>query len=270
MNCACGHDHHRPPGQDAVPDDALPLRLAAPMVALNGRLICQDAGQMLTALTLLPEHVRLSRQEKGCLRFDMWQDEDPLVWHLAELFVNDEAYGAHQARTQSSEWGRASITLGREFRRAHVEPHLRSETRADHDRLDDLLQAAFGGTQEARLLRHLREDGDLSLSLLAEAAGCVLGHVALSPLQAEARAFALAPVAVRPGAQGLGIGRTLISEALAWAGDAAVVVLGDPGFYGPFGFGPAPLESPWAGPHLQIRGQLPPGSTITHARAFGG
>ena len=270
MSCACGHDHHRPPGQEAVAGDAIPLRLPAPMVALSGRLVCLDAGQMLTALTLLPEHVRLSRQEPGCLRFDMWQDEDPLVWHLAELFVNDEAYAAHQARARDSEWGHASIALGREFRRAHVEPHLRAEKRADHDQLDDLLQAAFEGPDEARLLRRLREDGDLALSLVAEAAGCVLGHAGLSPLKAEAPAFALAPVAVRPGAQGLGIGRTLISEALAWAGDAAVVVLGDPRFYGPFGFGPARLDSPWAGPYLQIRGHLPPGSAITHAQAFSG
>lgn len=271
MSCACGHDHHRPgQGDDRLPEGAVPVHLDAPMVALQGRLICADAAQMMVALSLLPDHIRQSREEPGCLRFEMWQDEDPLVWHLSELFASDRAFADHQARTKDSEWGRDSTAIGRDFQRRHVEPHLRAETRADQDLLDGVLAAAFGGPDEARLLRALRADGDLSLSLVAEAAGCLLGHVALSPLEAERPALALAPVAVVPGAQGLGIGRALVAEALARAGDAAVVVLGDPAYYGRFGFRAAELESPYAGPHLQILGDLPAGSRIAHARAFGG
>ena len=80
MTCACGH-HHHPRHHHAA--KGTPVALRTPMFGLAGRLICQDAGQMMTALSLLPEHLRLSREEPGCLHFDLWQDEDPLVWHLS-------------------------------------------------------------------------------------------------------------------------------------------------------------------------------------------
>lgn len=269
MSCTCcGHDH---PGQHdlATPAGAAVLQLAQPMVALQGRLICADMGQMMAALSLLPDHLRLSRAEPGCLRFEMWQDEDPMIWHLSELFTSPGAFAAHQARTRASEWGQGSAGMGRDFHQHHIQPHIRPETPADHAALDDLLTAAFGGPDEARLLRALRDDGDLSLSLVAEAAGCILGHVALSPLVAESPAQALAPLAVLPAMQGMGIGTALVRQALAGAGGKAVVVLGDPAYYSRFGFCPADLASPWAGTHLQVRGSLPAGSAVTHARAFG-
>ncbi|MFN3526306.1 MAG: GNAT family N-acetyltransferase, partial [Paracoccus sp. (in: a-proteobacteria)] len=63
MSCACGH--HAP----ATPDSSgAALRLDPAPVALHGRLICADAGQMMTALSHLPDHVDLSRAEPGCLR----------------------------------------------------------------------------------------------------------------------------------------------------------------------------------------------------------
>ena len=264
MSCACGH-HHAPHDHD---EGGIPVALTRPMVALNGRLICADAAQMMTALSLLPGHIEASRAEPGCLRFDLWQDDNPLIWHLAELFADETAFAAHQARTADSAWGRDSAGIGRDFRRREVMPAIRPEAAADRPAIDALLRAAFGGTDEARLVANLREAGDLPVSLLATAGGAILGHIALSPLAAERPALALAPVAVTPGAQGRGIGAALVREALARAGGAAVVVLGDPAYYGRFGFRPADLASPYAGPHLMIRGDLPPGSAIRHAPAF--
>ena len=265
MPCSCGHHHsprhhHDPKGT--------PVALKAPMFGLTGRLICQDAGQMMTALSLLPDHIRLSREEPGCLHFDLWQDEDPLVWHLSELFVDADAFAAHGARTKASDWGRESADFQFQLDRHEVTPVIRRETRQDLDAIDALLHDAFGGDDEARVVRKLRQDGDLALSLVADAAGTLIGQVGMSPLEAEAPAYALAPLSVAPKAQRLGIGAALVHQAVVWAETAAVVVVGAPAYYGPLGFKPADLASPYAGLAMQMIGDLPKGSAIRHAPAF--
>lgn len=266
MTCACGHNHNAEPHE--CDSSGTPIALPAPMIALTGRLICNDTAQMMTALGLLPDHRDLSRAEPGNLRFDLWQDEDPMIWHLSELFRDAAAVAAHQARTADSPWGRDSAAITRDVSRAEVTPALRPEQRGDHDAIDHLLHIAFDGGAEAGLVRRLRADDDLSLSLVAVAAGTIVGHLALSPVGGDRPALALAPVAVHPAAQGLGIGSALIRAALDHAGAAPVVVLGDPAYYSRFGFRPADLTSPYAGPYLQVRGDLPEGATIAHAPAF--
>ena len=264
MTCACGHHHSRHPSVAT----GTPVALPNPMFGLNGRLICVDASQLMTALSLLPEHIALSRAEPGCLHFDLWQDEDPLIWNLSELFVDAEAFAAHGARTADSAWGRESAGFTRDFHRHEVIPVIRRETRRDMDAIDALLHQVFGGGDEAKLVRKLREDGDLSLSLVADAAGTLVGHLSLSPLEAERPAYVVAPLATAPKAQGLGIGGALVREAVSWADTASVVVFSNPDFYGPLGFRPANLSSPYAGMSLQMIGDLPEGSTIRCAPAF--
>lgn len=270
MSCACGHDHAAP-ARGRASDSGTPVALSRPLVALDGHLACADRAQMLAALSLLPDHARLSRAEPGCLHFEVAQDAaNPMIWHLSELFADAGAFAAHQARSIASEWGRGSTGLTRVIDRRDVTAVLRPEVAADHAAIDALLRAAFGGPVEARLVRALRDDGDLALSLLVEAEGVVLGHATLSPLAAASPAYALAPLAVAPRMQGRGLGAALIRETVAWADGHPVVVLGDPAYYGRFGFQPADLASPYAGPGLQIHGPLPAGSTIGHARAFAG
>ncbi|MDB6177008.1 GNAT family N-acetyltransferase [Paracoccus sp. Z330] len=268
MSCACGH--HAPTMTHDCNDAGAAIELDPPLVALEGTLTCTDTAQMMTALSLLPDHMSLSREEPGCLRFDIWQDENPMVWNLSELFVDDLAFEAHQARTAQSDWGRDGTELLRDFDRRQVFPVLREETKNDHDAIDQLLAAAFKGQQEADLVRALRDDGDLALSLVAVGAGQVLGHVALSPISAEQPAYALAPVAVSPKLQSRGIGAALITAALEWAGVKPIVVLGDPAYYGRFGFAPTDLQSPYAGPNLMAVGKLSAGTRIIHAPAFSG
>ena len=270
MTCACGHHHAPAPADHGCRSEGQTIALSQPMIALTGRLICADAGQMMTALSLLPDHMALSRAELGCLRFDLWQDEDPLIWNLSELFTDAEAFAAHQTRTKASTWGRDSTEIARDFAKREILPVLRPETRADHEPIARLLRQAFGGEDEAGLVNALRAAGDLPLSLIADAAGTVIGHVALSPLTGDAKGYALAPVAVAPAMQGRGIGAALIRAALDWANETPVVVLGAPDYYARFGFRPADLTSPYAGPHLQLSGTLPAGAAIHHAPAFSG
>ena len=270
MSCACGHhhDHHHhhadQPGGD-------PVALARPMIGLTGRLICADAAQMVTALTLLPDHVALSRAEPGCLRFDLHQADEPGIWHLSELFSDADAFAAHQARNAASAWGQQSGDLKRDFTRGEAQPVIHPERTADWAAIGDLLRAAFGGGEEAALVAALRRDGDLDLSLVAHHQGTILGHVALSPVAAPFPALALAPVAILPAMQKRGLGGALIRAAQALRPDHTIIVLGDPAYYGRFGFRPVDWDSPYAGPYLQAMGpHLPARATIRHAPAFAG
>ena len=87
----------------------------------------------------------------------------------------------------------------------------------------------------------MRAAGLLTLSLVAESDG-VVGHVAFSPVEVSDGSsgwFGLGPVAVAPLRQGMGIGGTLIEEGLNQLRQrdaAGCVVLGEPGYYGRFGF----------------------------------
>jgi putative acetyltransferase len=103
-------------------------------------------------------------------------------------------------------------------------------------------EAAFGQPDEADMVDGLRA-GEAWLapySLLAEVGGEVVGHVLLSRLSVGgAAALALAPLAVLPGHQSTGVGSALVREVLARAaddGEGFVVVLGNPAYYGRFGF----------------------------------
>ena len=115
---------------------------------------------------------------------------------------------------------------------------------------------AFGRDAEARLVDDLRLARDLVISLVAEEAGEICGHVALSHMKTPPRALALAPVSVLQAKQRQGIGSTLIRRAIERARDGdyeIIFVLGEPDFYKRFGFEKkeaALFRSPFAGPHF--------------------
>jgi putative acetyltransferase len=124
---------------------------------------------------------------------------------------------------------------------------IRNELPRDHEAIQTLVAAAFlnhphSSQGEARLVGALREAGALTLSLVAENAGEVVGHIAFSPVTidgVEQGWYGLGPVAVEPGRQGQGIGRALIEAGLARLaalGAAGCVLVGEPDFYGRFGF----------------------------------
>lgn len=269
-SCSCGshhhHHHHHPVegGQE--------LALPQPLIAVEGRLICADMGQMLLALDLLPDHVAASRAEPGNLRFDLAQTEDPLIWSLNELFTDAAAFAAHRDRTAASRWGQESAAIKRDFHDRAIQPRIRAEATQDQTGIRAVIGRTFGSDAEARLVDMLRDDGDLALSLVADANGLIVGHVALSHVTAPDSPLpllALAPVAVEPRLHGRGIGAALIRAAIAQMPDQGIVVLGDPAYYGRFGFRPVGWDSPYSGPALQALGDgLPDRLTIHHAPAF--
>lgn len=127
-------------------------------------------------------------------------------------------------------------------------PRIREEEPADAEAVRTLLIEAFGGDAEARLVDRLRASNKCLVSLVAEESGRVLGHVLFSPIAIDAGggedkpAIALAPLAVHPAFQRLGIGSALSSAGIAQLRDAGherILVLGDPAYYPRFGFQPA-------------------------------
>ncbi|MDH6575901.1 N-acetyltransferase [Kitasatospora sp. MAP5-34] len=122
----------------------------------------------------------------------------------------------------------------------------RAELPSDAPATRRVHMAAFPGPDEADLVDALRRDPSwlAGLSVVAvDERQLVVGHALLTRLRVgEGQALALAPVAVAPEWQRKGVGRQLVRAALAAAEDAGerlVVVFGDPGYYGRFGFTPA-------------------------------
>lgn len=86
-------------------------------VTLTGWLRCKDAAEAGIVARHLPEHIRLTRAEPGCLAFAVEPTADPLVWRVDESFADAAAFEAHQARTRGSDWFRATGGIQREFQR---------------------------------------------------------------------------------------------------------------------------------------------------------
>ena len=125
--------------------------------------------------------------------------------------------------------------------------HIRQETPTDASAIARTVERAFAGHphsvgNEVAIICGLRTAKALSVSLVADVNGRVRGYVAASPVQVAGRPsswFGLGPVAVDPAVQRQGIGGVLVSECLdrlRSAGASGCVVLGDPAYYGRFGF----------------------------------
>ena len=120
---------------------------------------------------------------------------------------------------------------------------IRVEIGIDAPGIDALLRRTFKRDGEANLVRELREDGLITLGLVAtDDEGHVVGYVAFSPVSIEGEELqwvGLAPLAVDEAYRGQGLARQLVYEGLDSLnefGYAAVVTLGEPELYGRFGF----------------------------------
>jgi predicted N-acetyltransferase YhbS len=124
---------------------------------------------------------------------------------------------------------------------------IRSERPSDAHAIHALTRDAFehaphSSHTEQHIVDALRDAGALAVSLVAEDAGGIIGHVALSPVQLSDGSegwYGLGPISVAPERQGQGVGAALMRaamEALEAMGAAGCVLLGDPGYYGRFGF----------------------------------
>jgi predicted N-acetyltransferase YhbS len=124
---------------------------------------------------------------------------------------------------------------------------LRPESPSDATAIEAVTVATFRDAPHAAhteqyIVAALRRERALTMSLVAELAGEVVGHVAVSPIVLSDGSpgwFGLGPISVLPEHQGRGIGSRLMLEALQRPrarGAAGCVLVGDPRFYTRFGF----------------------------------
>jgi putative acetyltransferase len=123
---------------------------------------------------------------------------------------------------------------------------VRSERSGDIAAIRGVNLAAFETAVEADLVDALRMQASPIVSLVADDAGSIAGHILFSPVtlsgSPDLKIMGLAPMAVVPARQRGGIGSALVSaglDACMRLGFGAVVVLGHAGYYPRFGFVPA-------------------------------
>ena len=161
---------------------------------------------------------------------------------------------------------------------------IRPEAPGDEETIFELTEAAFADMpfsdgDEQHLVTRLRKDGDLTLSLVAEDAERIVGHVAFSPVTISDGTtgwFGLGPVSVWPELHHRGIGGALIKRGIAdmrASGAKGIVLLGSNEYYPRFGFAhDSGLSYPGPPPEyfqaLLLDGDMPQG-VVSYARAFG-
>src|SRR5512137_1225836 len=95
---------------------------------------------------------------------------------------------------------------------------------------------------EQFIIAALRAAQALTVSLVAETAGRVIGHIAFSPVTISDGSpdwYGLGPISVVPELQRQGIGKALMNEGLSRLkalGAKGCALVGDPGYYKRFGF----------------------------------
>jgi putative acetyltransferase len=126
---------------------------------------------------------------------------------------------------------------------------IRSEQAHDIEAITQVTYAAFLGKfsdhpTEHLMVNGLREAGMLTLSLVAEVNGKIVGHAAFSPVTINEQFvdwYGLGPISVAPELQKQGIGSKLILDGLAKLRDLGAkgcVLEGSPAYYERFGFKP--------------------------------
>lgn len=124
---------------------------------------------------------------------------------------------------------------------------IRSETQSDVEAIYNVTKAAFenhphSNHTEQFIVNALRAAGALTVSLVAEVGGKVVGHIAFSPVTISDGGqnwYGLGPVSVLPEFQKQGIGRSLINQGLSLLkalGAKGCVLVGEPKYYERFGF----------------------------------
>ncbi|WP_196137906.1 GNAT family N-acetyltransferase [Aliikangiella sp. G2MR2-5] len=158
--------------------------------------------------------------------------------------------------------------------------NIRKEDPEDIKSIHEVTVAAFveaphTAHTEQFIVKALRESGVLTISLVAEDEGIIVGHLALSPVTISDDTdnwYGLGPISVLPEKQGQGVGSKLMRAAIQELKNIdakGCVLVGDPGFYHRFGFMSVnSLVFPGVPPEyfqvLVLSGSLPKGSVTFH------
>jgi putative acetyltransferase len=125
--------------------------------------------------------------------------------------------------------------------------NIRSETASDIEAISNVTLAAFqnlaiSNHTEQFIIKALRNANALTLSLVAEVDGKVVGHIAFSPItisDGSLNWYGLGPISVLPEYQKQGIGKSLILKGLSVLkdkGGQGCALVGEPNYYKRFRF----------------------------------
>jgi putative acetyltransferase len=157
---------------------------------------------------------------------------------------------------------------------------IRRETDADVSAITEVTVAAFktlaiSNHTEQFIITALRAAKALTVSLVAEVDGRVVGHIAFSPVtisDGSPNWYGLGPVSVLPEYQRQGIGKALIQKGLSRLKDMnaqGCCLVGHPDYYRKFGFKNMPeLDLEGVPPEvffaLSLDGHTPHGTVTFH------
>ena len=124
---------------------------------------------------------------------------------------------------------------------------IRKETVADIEAITEVTIAAFKNHPiskhtEQFIIKALRDADALTVSLVAEIDGRVVGHIAFSPViisDGTKDWYGLGPISVLPDYQKQGIGKSLVNQGLSLLkemGGKGCALVGDPNYYKRYGF----------------------------------
>lgn len=238
------------------------------------RMLDSDAGEAIRLAVPEYEEAYSARGWKFLDRIDRVYDSRRAIrelgWSPEYTFQR-----ALEKISRGEEW-RSDLTLQVGKKGYHAEPTgvyttaaspaltngIRREEEGDEESIRDLLSRCFPTTSEAKLVDTLRRTNALRLSLVASSSSSsptIVSHVALSGMRSPPHSLALGPVTTLASQRKLGLASSLIRRAIQWARDddegkwERVFVLGDPEFYGRFGFSAGVaegLESRYKGKYL--------------------
>ncbi|WP_417565722.1 GNAT family N-acetyltransferase [Marinobacter sp.] len=157
---------------------------------------------------------------------------------------------------------------------------IRNETSDDASAISEVTIAAFNTLEisnhtEQFIIEALRAAKALTVSLVAEMDGRVVGHIAFSPVTISDGTpdwYGLGPVSVSPEYQRQGIGKALIREGLAQLREMharGCCLVGHPEYYKKFGFDNVPeLVHEGVPPEvflaMSFDGNIPQGTVTFH------
>jgi putative acetyltransferase len=157
---------------------------------------------------------------------------------------------------------------------------VRDETSVDVSAISEVTIAAFNTLEisnhtEQFIIEALRVGNALTVSLVAEMDGRVIGHIAFSPVTISDGTpdwYGLGPVSVSPEYQRQGIGKVLIREGLAQLREMharGCCLVGHPEYYKKFGFDNVPeLVHEGVPPEvflaMSFDGNIPQGTVTFH------
>lgn len=84
-------------------------------VVLSGFIIVPKQD-LKTIKAELAQHIRLTRQEAGCIVFNVIQNEELSTrFDVYEEFVDQQAFEHHQKRVKQSNWGKLTKDVQRHY-----------------------------------------------------------------------------------------------------------------------------------------------------------